>query len=271
VTGVDAEQLWGRFSVEPVFSVTGDQDWAPDWALEKSLRMAADLGIPFHVFATNRSPLLDGRPGLGVGIHPNFLRGSTHGDTGDEVVDHCLELFPAARTSRSHCFAESTPDMISLRRRGIVADSNDCLHLQPGITPQMHCSGLLRIPVFLEDDVLLAHVASVPRFEELLPTLFSPGLKVFNFHPALLALNTPSAAAYEDARGDLYGGGSFPVPPQESARGIADLLRELVGEVRERGFDFESFEAIVDEALSAVSRTFPDGLCGWRAPDQGHR
>jgi hypothetical protein len=243
--------------------MTGDQDWAPDWALDAALRLAADAGVPFHVFATNRSELLD-HDRIDIGIHPNFLRNSTHGATDAEVVAHCLELFPRARTARSHCFAESTPALTLLLEHGIVADSNTCLHLQPNISPQIHGAGLIRMPVFMEDDVLIRHAGRVPAIDDLFPTLFSPGLKVFNFHPALLAINAPDANTYEAARPALYGSSPEPVAPQRDRTGVADLFQALVGQVTARGHRFERFEDLVDEASTRFTSEFPAGLCGWR-------
>ena len=63
-----------------MFALTGDQDWTPDWALEATLDLAAAHGVPFHLFVTNHSPLLS-HPSVTLGIHPNFLEGSTHGAT----------------------------------------------------------------------------------------------------------------------------------------------------------------------------------------------
>src|SRR5207244_3974947 len=43
-----------------------------------------------------------------LGIHPNFLPGSTHGDTPDAVLRHCRALVPDAVSMRTHCLVQST-------------------------------------------------------------------------------------------------------------------------------------------------------------------
>lgn len=255
--------MWGRLEEEPVFVFTGDQDWAPDWAMAEALQLAVDLKVPMHVFATGpTSHLHEPAAGVTVGIHPNFMAGSTHGSTDVDVIEHCVGLYPQADTFRSHCFSENTPALWALAERGFVADSNACLHLQPGITPAMHASGMVRLPVWLEDDVALRWDGGTPSLEDLLPTLLTPGLKILNFHPGLVAMNTPDLATYEKSRASLYG--DAPRPAHVGRRGVRDLLVELVARVQDEGLGFEPFPAVADEARARVETAFPEGLAGWR-------
>ena len=36
------------------------------------------------------------------GIHPNFLKGSSHGNSHEEVIDTCLKYAPETKLCRSH-------------------------------------------------------------------------------------------------------------------------------------------------------------------------
>src|SRR6266700_978763 len=104
----DMSRLWGRVATEPVFVLTSDQDWAPEWAVSIFLEKIAKWRQPLHVFRTNPSHLLDAiRKGLiDQGWHPNFMPGSSHGTTVEEVIQYCQQNFSGASTVRGHCFAE---------------------------------------------------------------------------------------------------------------------------------------------------------------------
>jgi hypothetical protein len=244
--------MWDELEREPVFVLTGDQDWAPSWALERQLTVAAEGGAPLHLFVTNDDPLVrDPLNGLTLGLHPNFLPGSSHGTDPVQVVEHCLRLVPGATTVRCHAFAESTYWLRELVARGIRADSNMAVMLQPGLVPLLHVTGLLRFPVFLEDDVLLRRL---PTLDDLRPRLFTPGLKVLNFHPSHVAINARSPGDYAEARTALFERGD-PVPPHPG-HGVAALLRAVLEEVGRRGATVLSFPELVarGEALAALWR-----------------
>ena len=55
----DAQRLWGRVASEPVFVLTSDQDWAPEWAITTFLKKAKKWDQPLHVFRTSPSAVLD--------------------------------------------------------------------------------------------------------------------------------------------------------------------------------------------------------------------
>jgi hypothetical protein len=255
--------LFDEIAAKPVFSLTADQDWAPDWALAQTLELVAKANVPLHLFATNASPSLrsGNQPGLTFGIHPNFLPGSTHGAGTDEIIESCLAVVPDATTFRSHGFFDNTPVLRNLAARGFTADSNVLTFLQPGLVPIVLGTGLLRFPVFFEDDVFLDLGGPDLDLTQCLDLLASPGLKIFNVHPSLVALNVPSVQYYDERRPVLYG--SSGKPEYHGGRGVATLLSELVSAVRESGFDFTPFPELVAAAYSSLRTAFPDGLYGW--------
>jgi ubiquinone/menaquinone biosynthesis C-methylase UbiE len=131
-----------------------------------------------------------------VGLHPNFLSGSTHGNEVASIIDHVHQLWPQARGFRSHSFFDHSHLTLEMRRYGMCYDSNICLWLQPNCVPLAHQSGLVRFPVYWEDDVHLAH--NYPFEFCLLRDYFDqPGLKVINIHPIHVALNVPSIEFYQ--------------------------------------------------------------------------
>jgi hypothetical protein len=257
--------LWRGLVQQPVFVLTADQDWAPEWATGRLLAFARDLRIPLHVFVTNPSKEIDGAIAAGVasrGIHPNFLPGSTHGASPEEVIDHFGAFAPEATTVRAHSLREDTPVLRLLAASGFTADSNLCLHLQPGIEPLLGAAGMLRLPIFLEDDVLLHWGAGDLPAAALEEVLLTPGLKILNVHPALFALNAPSLVHYERHRPDLYGGHRGPVPAYPG-RGVQTLLADVASAVRSNGGRFTALPDLVDMALVRLAENAPAALRTW--------
>jgi hypothetical protein len=148
--------MWQSLVEKPVFVLTSDQDWTPSWAAERFLAQLNGRNIPIHFFRTNPCPVLDSAAADGritQGWHPNFLPGSSHGDDVESVINYMKRTFPGATTVRSHACAESTLAWKALLRAGIVADSQPATLYQPDLTPLLHLTGVLRMPVFFEDDV----------------------------------------------------------------------------------------------------------------------
>jgi hypothetical protein len=251
---------------EPTFVLTSDQDWAPDWALSSMLEIVATHDVPLHLFITNESEVLHSRrpANLTFGIHPNFLAGSTHGASTDEVIDFCLAIVPGADTFRSHSISENSCILLNLASRGFVADSNLVTFLQPALAPLIHNAGLLRFPVFFEDDVFLRWAGPDLSFGSLASLLLTPGLKVLNYHPALVGINAPSVDYYDARRSMLFGPSKTrtQIDPY-GGPGAATLLVDLIDTVRGAGFDFLSFPQLVTKARACLSQVFPDGLYRW--------
>ena len=186
---------WSPFLDEPVFALTADQDWAPEWAAESFLHELRTFGVPLHLFRTNPSHAFDSAVRSGEieqGWHPNFLEGSSHGASIPDVVSYCSRNFPGATTVRSHCFAEDTFSWRALRSAGIVADSQLGTLFQGYLLPVVHWTRIIRLPVYFEDDTFFDLEESL-NLDNIAPTLFTPGLKILNFHPDLRGVQYSSA------------------------------------------------------------------------------
>lgn len=183
----------------PVFCLTSDADWASDDALHDFITVVSDFKVRPTIFATNASSVLDKFAASGdieVGIHPNFLPASSHGDNDQAVIDHMCRLFPNAQTFRAHCFADSSHIAREFYRRGFRYDSNLCLYMQPRLVPFRHCSGLTRFPVYFEDDVHWTLSLGDWDINRYLDAFLSPGLKILNFHPFMVYTNVPDEEFY---------------------------------------------------------------------------
>ncbi|MBY0547233.1 MAG: hypothetical protein K2W95_08055 [Candidatus Obscuribacterales bacterium] len=259
--------LWDKMFDEPVFMLTSDQDWAPEWAAADFLHAVSQFSVPVHLFRTNPSAVFDKAvsDGAGQGWHPNFFPGSSHGTSEQEVIDWLSARFPEARTARSHVFHESSYEWEKLAASGIVADSQVCTVYNPEIQPLLHWTGILRLPVFFEDDVFYSLESDDLDLKNVYRYLFTPGLKILNFHATFVACNIPSKHYYESVKSSI-----FPSPQPTGiwrGRGTRGVLEELLGTILDKGFHFKPLEELVDDLLSHIENNadrFPRPYCSMR-------
>ena len=245
---------WAPFLEGPLFAFTADQDWAPEWAIEIFLDELRRFRIPLHVFRTNPSVALDDAVMAGEveqGWHPNFLPGSSHGSSISEVIRYCQHNFPGASTVRSHCFAEDSLSWRELRLAGIVADSQLGTLFQGYLLPVVHWTGIVRLPVYFEDDIFFEKQTPDLDLDAIMPTLFTPGLKILNFHPAFAGCNTPSRAYHDSLKARIFSPDSTAAELRWGERGTLTVFRELVERILSRGCQFQRFQSLVDLALAS--------------------
>jgi hypothetical protein len=183
-----------KFGERAFYCFTLDIDWASEEKIEYTLDLFETCDVRVTPFVTHESKVLAERFSKKrneVGLHPNFLPGSPHGSSYEEVVSSIRRLWPEAIFYRSHAFFDNSHTARLFAKNGFKFDSNLCLFLQDGVFPLKHSSGLLRFPVGWEDDVHLYYglnfdIGSIQDF------LSSPGLKIFNIHPMHVYANTPS-------------------------------------------------------------------------------
>jgi ubiquinone/menaquinone biosynthesis C-methylase UbiE len=245
-----------RLQEAPVFCFTSDMDWASEFAIEETMEFFAARSIPLTPFATHPSDVLRRRYCTReleeqVGAHPNFLMPSSHGETPEDVVSYVRNMLPRAEAFRSHAFFDNSHVTALLVKNGFRYDSNLCLFLQPACLPLLHQSGLVRFPVFWEDDV---------HFGKNLPFDFSlfrrhvdtPGLKVINVHPIHLALNTPSSAFYQatKALNDVSDAHRWRQAAFHGA-GVRAFLEALTSHIQSRGYRICSLRSLYHEVTGA--------------------
>lgn len=214
----------------PCYVFTSDLDWASEDMVK--VMLDAHRGVPLTPFVTHLSKTLEtayaGQLMRHVGVHPNFRAGSTQGDSPRAVIDYVRGLWPS-KFYRCHGFYEDTDISVAMREAGYIFDSNLALHLQDYVIPLRHQSGTTRYSVTLEDDYLLRETGL--NWGAVRTHLEAPGLKVFNFHPIHVTLNTPSLDYYERVkplmtpgnwRGYIYVG-----------EGVASMLEKIISYVKD--------------------------------------
>jgi hypothetical protein len=181
--------------------ITLDVDWAPDFIIDSVAGRLRDRGVRATWFVTHASPAIErlrAEPELfELGLHPNFLPGSTHGATPAQVLAHVGGIVPGATSSRSHAVCQSGPILTALAGAGVQVDVTLFLPGVPGLRPfPFHIAGrtLLRAPYNWSDDYEMYK----PRASwDVDGPLALDGLRVFNFHPVLVYINARSLDVYE--------------------------------------------------------------------------
>ncbi len=189
--------------------LTLDIDWAPDCAIDWIATELILRDVRATWFVTHESPAvgrLRDRPDLfELGIHPNFLSGSTHGSSPGAVLDHCLKLVPDASSLRSHALVMSTPLLARIASdTPITTDSSLFMPYFPQLRPLEFRAGgrtLIRVPYYWEDDDEMEQPTPCWRLARLLG--IGGGLKVFDFHPIHVYMNAVTMAPYRSLAADF--------------------------------------------------------------------
>lgn len=217
--------------------VTMDQDWACDGVMNAVIDLMDTLGIPVTIFMTNDTPVLARLredPLFSLGIHPNFtpqLNGLSQKPF-TETLREMKELIPEAKDIRCHAIVDATPILAAAREMGFERDANLFIPFSSGITlkPFTHFTGIRRLPYFYEDDAWALEENAADARTHLME---GDGLKIFNFHPIHLFLNTETMDRYQRAKAfyhDFEGLKPFINPEPNGARSFLTELSRLAAE-----------------------------------------
>lgn len=194
---VDDDVSW-----KDVVFLTLDIDWAHDGVLCDSIDLIECAGVQSTWFVTHDTPLLQrlrANSKFELGVHPNFnflLQGD--GGSSREVIANVKNIVPEAKSVRSHSMTQSSNLLDLFKEAGLTHDANHFIPSQAGLElkPWRLWNGLLRVPYGWEDDIYCMYELKndMSFFVKL------SGLKVFDFHPIHVFLNTESLDRYERTR-----------------------------------------------------------------------
>jgi hypothetical protein len=180
---------------QPVFCFTSDVDWASEDVMESYFDVINPFEIKPTLFVTHKSALIEQNfqsKNIERGIHPNFLKDSSHGNDFKEIIENCIEFAPEAYGFRSHRLFDVTDITHMLKNNynfKYVSNLGTILH--PNIKPMLHESGLVHIPIFFEDGTHLYNKLDL-NFKKYIDLFTKPGIKIISFHPVNFVFNSPT-------------------------------------------------------------------------------
>ena len=186
--------------------ITLDTDWAPDFIIDWVAEILISYKVKATWFVTHPSPAISRlREHLNLfelGIHPNFLPNSSHGETINDVLNYCLNIVPDATCMRTHCLFQSSPLFVKIiQNTEIKIDLSLFLLGVPHLKPfeyWFNKKQLIRIPCYWEDDYEMQ--LPLPSWQLSKKVIEQPGLKVFNFHPIHIYLNSSTMSSYHSLK-----------------------------------------------------------------------
>ena len=100
-----------------------------------------------------------------------------------------------------------------------------------------------------EDDVFFNLYGPKLDIKEIMKTLISPGLKIFNIHANFIACNTPSTRHYQAVRDNYFKSSHKESHLIHKGRGTYTVFKELLNLVEKNGFHFQCFQEFSDSLL----------------------
>lgn len=192
-------------SVKP--AITLDIDWAPDFVIDFCANLLAKAGVRATWFVTHDSPavrrLRDHAQLFEIGIHPNFLPGTSHGSNQSQILANCMEFAPEAKVIRTHGLFQTSNLLEQIvDETPIEVDVSLFLPHAQGLAPvEYHWEGgkrLTRLPYVWEDDFEMVRPGSVWDLGLMIDR--GNGLMIFDFHPIHVYLNSLNLGPYRALR-----------------------------------------------------------------------
>lgn len=224
------------------YNLSLDVDWAPDFVIDYVAQLLLAYGVKATWFVTHGSPAIErlrnNPEQFELGIHPNFLKGSSHGESVNEVLQFCKDIVPDAVSVRTHSLCMNGEIMSSLcASEKIGVDSSLFLPgvqtIQPFVFENIN-GRLVRVPVYWSDDYQLSKV----DIDFSLPELDTPGVQVYMFHPVHIFLNSPNFDYYTQQKNFIFSDltpSSALEKLKYCGRGVGSAFLELLTYVKSNG------------------------------------
>lgn len=185
--------------------LTFDIDWAHEEVIEDTLELCDSYSVSATFFATHKSAALkNGAIDLTrheLGIHPNFnplLKNQSSKGDFSRICSDLKNDFPDATSVRSHSLCFGSLIQTSYEKLGLTHDSSIIIPYQENcfpLFPWRMWDKLVRVPYMFCD-----YVTAMTTGMAMNEIASRSGLKVFDFHPIHVFLNTESLERYEQTR-----------------------------------------------------------------------
>lgn len=220
--------------------ITIDVDWASDYVLADTLKLLEKEKLFATILLTHHTDLIqeiNSKANLELGIHPNFnflLEGDLrYGKNYEEVIEHHMKIVPNAKVVRSHSVASSTKILECFKKFGLEYDLNlEIPHSSKiALKPYKDWTGLVKVPYFWQENISFGYEW------DLKPKNFlnNTSLKVFNFHPIHIFLNSDSMKRYQNSKKYLNNMNKLRSHVNHEEYGARNFFIDLVREVNGYG------------------------------------
>jgi hypothetical protein len=217
--------------------LTFDIDWAHDKVLKDTAALVHEASVPATWFATHATPVLDeirALPRQELGLHPNFnplLDGVAYnGRSAMEILESLMNIVPEAKSIRSHSMTQSSRLLNLFQACGLTHEVNHFIpqHANIELKPWLMWNQLCKVPYCWEDDVhILYESTGISQRAPVELATATGGLRVFDFHPIHVFLNTESLDRYERTR-PLHNKPKELIKHRYEGYGTRDRLIELL-------------------------------------------
>lgn len=221
--------------------ITVDVDWAIDPVMEYCLVLFDELDINTTINITHETKLLNRmKQKHELGIHPNFnflLNGQVAKYSNyQDAIAKVKDIVPTAVTVRSHACVSGSQIRYAFAENNLKYELNTMIIPSKGqcIYP-WKLADMWQVPYIFEDDVFAT-------WDDKRAYWFDSDwemVRVLNFHPIHIFLNTESLDRYNTARPYLQDIDRLSKLRNLDYYGTEVLLRELVAKGRRDGFEFK--------------------------------
>ena len=220
--------------------ITMDIDWAPDEVVQYAFDILNKYQIKATIFMTHKMGV--GHAPHEIGIHPNF----TSIDFEKHLVER-LDDFPGIKGARSHSLLFSERFRPLYEKYNIEYDSNSMRYKQKNILPYLISPSVVEIPLFWMDNFCLEMEGDYPDYSIDTLDMASEGIKLFNFHPVHVFLNTCSLSEYFSAKVDYHNAGKLQHHRNTKRNGTKDFLITLLEYIKSNNLEVKTLGEINQE------------------------
>lgn len=232
--------------------LTFDFDWANDEVLRYTLDIIRARNVRATFFITHNTNLINDilSDGHEVGIHPNFNNYFELREIRSiaKVITELKDIVPDAVSVRAHSLVTSTKIVSKYVEKGFTHVTDIYIPFESNMVLMPYRQGgAIRLPIIWEDDLFCGNLKEKKLYYSNINTadyINYPGLKVFNFHPIHIFLNTEEMERYEKSRPYFDSPNDLQNHRNYSSKGTNDFLIDLIDTSKILGYDFRCIKEI---------------------------
>ena len=215
-----------------MIAITSDIDWAPEEVLKYMIKILEKNKIRCTFFCTHFSNVMKSLSPekYEISVHPNFNKKLDGNDnrTVTEIIDEIKNIYPESVGIRNHSLLNSTQITNEIGKLGFEYISNESRLYEEEIHVRYSWNNLKILPIFWEDDF---HWLYGKKFDDLKFNLTAKDLKIFNFHPIHIYLNTPDHDFYQNVKKHYQNPKKLWKLRNKEKPGVCDFFENLCSDI----------------------------------------